>query len=54
MDKIKKTDTVQPGPINLDPGQLEALDKMIDGLKKEIIYPEKKELRDSAASGAQS
>ena len=52
MDEIKKTDTITPGPINLDPRQLEQLDKLIGSLKREIIFPEKRKIRDSAASEA--
>lgn len=48
MEKIKKTDTTTPGPIELDPTQLEELDKLIDTLKKEIIYPERKKDRQYA------
>ena len=40
MEKIKKTDTHSPGPINLDQDQLEELSKLIDNLKKEITYPQ--------------
>ena len=47
MEKIKKTDTTTPGPIELDPAQLEELDKLIDNLKKEIIFPERKKDRQS-------
>ncbi len=39
MEKIKKTDTTTPGPIELDRSQLEELDKLIGNLKKEIIFP---------------
>lgn len=49
MEKIKKTDTMTPGPIELDPTQLEELDKLIDTLKKEIIFPERKRERQYAA-----
>jgi hypothetical protein len=42
MDKIKKTDTTTPGPVDLDSEQLEELDKLINMLKKEIIYPDLK------------
>jgi hypothetical protein len=42
MEKIKKTDTMMPGPIELDRVQLEELDKLIGNLKKEIIFPERK------------
>lgn len=48
MNKIKKTDTVSAGPINLEPEQLEELDKLIDSLRKEIIFPQSKKERESA------
>jgi hypothetical protein len=49
MEKIKKTDTLDMGPISLDQEQLDELDKLIGTLKKEIIHPELKGKIKSAA-----
>jgi hypothetical protein len=49
MDKIKKTDIETASPINLDPAQLEELDKLIDNLKKEIVSPQPKKRQESGA-----
>jgi hypothetical protein len=49
MDKIKSTDITTASPINLDPAQLEELDKLIDNLKKEIISPQPKKRQEFEA-----
>ena len=49
MDKSKVTDTSSAGPINLDLEQLQELDKLINNLKKEIIFPKSKKEDDKSA-----
>jgi hypothetical protein len=39
--KIEQKDRDSLDPMNLDPTQLEELDKLIDSLRKEIIFPRK-------------
>jgi hypothetical protein len=42
MEKNKKPENNSPDPINFDSEQLKELEKLIDGLKKEIVFPGKR------------
>ena len=42
MDKNQQTDNNSPNPTNFDSEQLKELEKLIDSLKKEIVFPAKK------------
>jgi len=44
MDKNQQTDNNSPNPTNFDSEQLKELEKLIDSLKKEIVFPGKKVL----------
>ncbi len=53
MNKNKEPDNNSPNPINFDSEQLKELDKLIDGLKKEIVIVGKKIAERHAASKAE-
>ncbi len=53
MRKTRMTDTSSTGPISLDSEQLMELDKLIDSLKKEILYPGPNKGEQSALDDAQ-
>ncbi len=54
MDKMKMTDAGSAGPINLDTDQLKELDKLIDNLKKEIVFPGRMKDGESVVNYAES
>lgn len=49
-DKEKESASSSSRPINLDSEQFEALEKLIDSLKKEVVFPPRKKGQKPMAS----